>query len=53
MTTEKKSSGIRSAVKMGEISPIEALQKLIALERDGCFIKPSILKWLKRKEKGR
>ena len=51
MTEEKKATGIQSSVRYGFSTVTEELEKLSLAESDGYFVKPSIVKWLKKRIK--
>jgi len=52
MAKEKeKSSGLRSAVRMGELTPDEALAKLKKWGKKSGYVSPELVAWLKRQNK--
>lgn len=44
-----KSNGLRTAVKLGEITPMKAIDKLGKLEAKGKLVKQEIYDWLVRR----
>jgi len=44
-------SGYQSAVRYGAMTPEQVLIKLNQLKNEGNFIKPSIIKWVKKRMK--
>jgi len=53
LTKDGMVTGYRSAVRCGAMTPEQVLIKLDILKSDGFYIKPSIIKWLKKKQKER
>ena len=48
-----KSNGLRTAVKLGELTEEEALESLRQVEATGAFISDTIVSWLRRRIKRR
>ena len=48
---KKKSTGLRSAVRLGELTPDEALKKLEDAKGKGEFVGDEIINWLKHRKK--
>ena len=51
MLEETKINGIQSAVRYKDMTPEEALEELEEDRRNRYFIKPSIIRWLKKRIK--
>jgi len=46
----EKSNGLRTAVKLGEKTPEEALEFLKQEAAKGVYVKPEIVAWLQRRK---
>ena len=49
MSDEKKSSGLRTRVKMGETTPQDAIKFLLELRDLGHYVKEEVIDWMKRR----
>ena len=51
MSKLEKSNGLRTAVKLGEISASDALLMLADIKKNGGFVNDTIVRWLKKRVK--